>query len=180
MGINNKKLPDTPWHIGYAVKEEDDPRRHRARCVYYDNSNKKCITHKSRYFMVKCGGSAHCNYYSEKLAVKKETAHNNKLDYNNQMDDRTSRLKKKKEFMDNENLRIRQKSIKEFKVCPICKLELSQYTVPSKNKKNLNGIQIGKKCFLCSVLFIDKDYYEIYIKKIRKSYSDICIMKLRS
>jgi len=52
------KLPDTPWHIGFAKKDEDDPRRHKARCVkYYDGQcsfgDKKCI------------GSSHCDFYAE-------------------------------------------------------------------------------------------------------------------
>ncbi len=32
--MENNKLPDTPWHVGYAKKEESDPRRHKARCIY--------------------------------------------------------------------------------------------------------------------------------------------------
>ena len=26
--VENNRLPDTPWHVGYAKKQEDDPRRH--------------------------------------------------------------------------------------------------------------------------------------------------------
>lgn len=52
------KLPDTPWHVGYTKKAEDDPRRHKSRCIhiYWDNScayNSKCI------------GSSHCQFYAE-------------------------------------------------------------------------------------------------------------------
>ena len=52
------KLPDTPWHVGFAKKEEDDPRRHKARCIYYNVGNCK-------YKGGKCSGSAHCKRYSE-------------------------------------------------------------------------------------------------------------------
>lgn len=31
----HNQLPDTPWHIGYITKDENDPRRHKARCVHY-------------------------------------------------------------------------------------------------------------------------------------------------
>ena len=33
--MDEKRLPDTPWHVGFVKKEEDDPRRHKARCIYY-------------------------------------------------------------------------------------------------------------------------------------------------
>ena len=58
-GTNDSgKLPDTPWHVGFAKKQEDDPRRHKARCIHlrYD---------KSCGFMSKCIGSSHCDYYAE-------------------------------------------------------------------------------------------------------------------
>ena len=33
--MDEKRLPDTPWHVGFVKKEEDDPRRHKARCISY-------------------------------------------------------------------------------------------------------------------------------------------------
>ena len=63
--MERKKLPDSPWHIGYTKKKENDPRRHKARCIYYDNKTKICISAKSSYCGVKCGGSAHCGAYRE-------------------------------------------------------------------------------------------------------------------
>lgn len=53
------KLPDTPWHIGYVTKDGDDPRRHKARCVY--NDGRKCLNGN----MTECCGSAHCRFYAE-------------------------------------------------------------------------------------------------------------------
>lgn len=32
MKVYNK-LSDTPWHVGYTKKDENDPRRHKARCA---------------------------------------------------------------------------------------------------------------------------------------------------
>lgn len=53
------KLPDTPWHIGYVTKDENAPRRHKARCVY--NAGNKCKHPR----MLACYGSAHCKFYAE-------------------------------------------------------------------------------------------------------------------
>lgn len=61
----DKQLPDTPWHLGYAKKKEDDPRRHKARCIYYYKTNKTCECTKSPCYLFNCGGSAHCKYYKE-------------------------------------------------------------------------------------------------------------------
>ena len=60
----DKRLPDTPWHIGYAKKDEEDPRRHKSRCIFY-RKDKTCKCGKSPYYMFNCGGSAHCRYYKE-------------------------------------------------------------------------------------------------------------------
>lgn len=53
------RLPDTPWHIGYVTKDEDDPRRHKSRCVY--NDGRKCLNTN----VTECCGSAHCRFYAE-------------------------------------------------------------------------------------------------------------------
>ena len=59
MGFEGNRI-DTPWHIGYAKKDEDDSRRHRARCRNYDNESKKCIL-----INIGCVGSSHCMKYNE-------------------------------------------------------------------------------------------------------------------
>ena len=56
-------FPDTPWHVGSAKKDSDDPRRHRSRCIYY--SDGCCCCGKSGCYKMKCGGSAHCLFYEE-------------------------------------------------------------------------------------------------------------------
>ena len=53
------KLPDTPWHISYIRKDEDDPRRHKSRCVY--NNGKEC----NNAYMLEWIGSSHCKFYAE-------------------------------------------------------------------------------------------------------------------
>lgn len=67
-----ERLPDTPWHVGYALKDESDSRRHRSRCIYYDNKTKYCTTAQSPYIGQRCGGSAHCNAYAEKKTEEVE------------------------------------------------------------------------------------------------------------
>lgn len=61
--MENNKLPDTPWHVGFVKKEESDPRRHKSRCVH--NSGEKCMYGKLRFYMKPCPGSSHCAYYAE-------------------------------------------------------------------------------------------------------------------
>lgn len=64
MAYNNKsKLPDTPWHIGFARKDENDPRRHKSRCIHLDDDVCKCGL--SGCYMMHCAGSSHCRYYAE-------------------------------------------------------------------------------------------------------------------
>lgn len=57
--FDKKGLPDTAWNIRCIKKAEDDPRRHRARCIYYENG--ECIN----LYEVCCTGSSHCRHYTE-------------------------------------------------------------------------------------------------------------------
>ena len=64
MAFNNKsRLPDTPWHVGYAYKDEHDPRRHKAWCIHLEKGKCKCGF--SGCYMTTCAGSSHCKYYAE-------------------------------------------------------------------------------------------------------------------
>lgn len=57
--MSKRQLPDSAWHIGYVKKEEDEPRRHKSRCIFNDGKN--CMSPH----MIYCNGSAHCKYYAE-------------------------------------------------------------------------------------------------------------------
>ncbi len=57
--MEKAKLPDTPWHVGYVKKDENDPRRHKSRCVYNDGNN--C----TNPYMLYCTSSSHCRFYTE-------------------------------------------------------------------------------------------------------------------
>lgn len=72
MGLYGQ-MPDVPWHIGSPKMDEDDTRRHKARCVYYDNGTKKCRRIESPYWLLKCGGSSHCQFYLDDPSVVKRT-----------------------------------------------------------------------------------------------------------
>ena len=58
-----RKLPDSPWHVGFIKKVEDDPRRHKTRCIHICDG--VCNSSRSNYYQEKCGGSSHCIDYSE-------------------------------------------------------------------------------------------------------------------
>lgn len=63
-------MPDTPWHIGYAKKKEEEPRRHKARCAYLDKGICKCG--RDCCYMERCKGSSHCRHYTEESIEKAE------------------------------------------------------------------------------------------------------------
>lgn len=63
MNHRVSKMPDTPWHMGYPKKQEEDPRRHKSRCVFYKKGTCSCV--KSDCFAIKCFGSSHCTCYAE-------------------------------------------------------------------------------------------------------------------
>ncbi len=56
--MRDRALPDTPWHVGYTKKAEDDPRRHKSRCVHIESG-------KCRLLEMTCAGSMHCVSYAE-------------------------------------------------------------------------------------------------------------------
>lgn len=55
------KAIGTPCHVGYM--KNPGQRRHKARCIYYDKSNKQC-----KYYKFKCIGSSRCEKYEERKA----------------------------------------------------------------------------------------------------------------
>ena len=88
--VENNRLPDTPWHVGYAKKQEDDPRRHKARCIHYCDgqcgwkANKKSLEPKKEqlersnnpYKYRKCSEMNRCpvcdeHLYKEKYSLKR-------------------------------------------------------------------------------------------------------------
>ncbi len=62
----NEKM-GTPSHIEYLKMGEGDSRRHKVRCVDYDHKTGKCMCVESPNFILKCCGSARCDYYLENV-----------------------------------------------------------------------------------------------------------------
>ena len=128
----DRKLPDTPWHVGYTKKHESDPRRHKARCSYY-MKDKTCRCIRSPYFKFKCGVSAHCMYYEEAKELELELD-----DEAKRIIEENRRAKSVEEEADERAYRYKQRKIAERKklemigaeelhrrygkalICPIC------------------------------------------------------------
>ena len=58
MGVRH--MQGTPAHIETLHSHSNDKRRHQSRCKYYVSDTGRCS-----YQVMKCDGSAHCNYYAE-------------------------------------------------------------------------------------------------------------------
>ena len=59
MGIS-EHMTGSPWHVEKFTRQENDPRRHRSRCIYYNSASKHCS-----YRCGQCAGTAHCPKYKE-------------------------------------------------------------------------------------------------------------------
>lgn len=56
----SKTMTGSPWHVEKFVKAENDTRRHRSRCVFYDKEEKYCYKQVGV-----CIGASHCKDYKE-------------------------------------------------------------------------------------------------------------------
>lgn len=54
-------MSGTAWLVEALSMKENDKRRHRSNCVYYDKADSYC-----HFYCEKCFGSAHCYKYTEK------------------------------------------------------------------------------------------------------------------
>lgn len=60
-----KKLQGFRNHTERLSKDPNEPRRHRARCIYYHKDDKRCGFRTSG-----CPGSARCSMYKEYIVSK--------------------------------------------------------------------------------------------------------------
>ena len=65
MGVS--KLTGTPWHIEQMRIGDDDSRRHKSRCIYYNRNTGRCSK-----MVDKCIGSTYCENYKEDPLKQKE------------------------------------------------------------------------------------------------------------
>ena len=61
-------IKDVGWGVVTIKKPENDPRRHKSRCVHLRKSEKTCWCDdpQNGFFGKKCGGTVHCKFYKEK------------------------------------------------------------------------------------------------------------------
>ena len=66
-------ISGTPWHVEILTMDEDDSRRHRARCIFYNRGTKKCAKHVEG-----CYGASHCDFYKEREPEPEENKNDQK------------------------------------------------------------------------------------------------------
>lgn len=143
----DKQLPDTHWHVGYAKKKEDDPRRHKARCVH--NQNGPCSTTRSYYYGQRCGGSSHCSEYALSMSDYKKSLDDRKtaeeIAYDNQQK-YIAALAPKKEALSKSDNPYRYRPTEQLRKCLICDEPL---------KKMGNTL---KKCSYCGMYYVNVNH----------------------
>jgi len=131
--MERKRLPDTPWHVGYTKKDEADPRRHKARCIFITNGF--CKNGHCGCFLRKCGGSAHCQYYSESIeswhevwrktrSLAQEMAENEYGNWDRARQAQENRIRDAIRKLEKDRLQFRQYSFTDRHRCPICDTKL--------------------------------------------------------
>ncbi len=138
----NNKLPDTPWHVGYAKKKENDPRRHKARCIHYRDG--KCGW-KANY-SGRCIGSSHCMDYVESREDFKELQESRKtvqqIEREN-IDKYKKNLELKKEKIERGNSPYKHAKCENLTHCLVCDEHLY------KEKYSL------KRCKYCGMFYVN-------------------------
>ena len=71
-GKGLSRMEGTSWHVGYILKKENDPRRHKSRCKYHR------VDGTCSYKLHKCDSSSHCKYYVDKALEKEKEAYRKK------------------------------------------------------------------------------------------------------
>lgn len=162
----SKQMPDTPWHIGYAKKEEDDPRRHKGRCIYLHS--KICYCNLCETYLLKCPTSSHCKYYAETLSQDES----NKFLHKTADEEIAKRAEKYKGNIRTlrKNLLIKNKmefsnlNFDSLIKCPVCNEKLF---VHSAIIKHCNYCGASYKC-VADVNCIEESGCDFIIKKSKK------------
>ena len=141
--VENNRLPDTPWHVGYAKKQENDPRRHKARCIHYRDGQ---CGWKANY-SGKCIGSSHCMEYSESLEDFKKLQESRKtteqIERDN-IDKYKKSLEPKKEQLERSNNPYKYRKCSELNRCLVCDEHLYKEKYEDKLEKVLENPQVLK------------------------------------
>ena len=128
---------DTPYHLGFAKKKENEPRRHKSRCVHY--SSEFCC-----YSFSKCVGSAHCKYYNESDFSSYYGKITDTYDENIVIKHRQSLINKRIKFFEENDIDEIRKKYNNISYCPICRDLLKNHEcdycgfyIPQKEKTEL-------------------------------------------
>lgn len=162
-----RKLPDTPWHIGYTKKAENDPRRHKARCIHYKNG--KCNSSQSNYYQENCGGSSHCEEYAESDEDYQQNLQNRKTVTeieNEKIEKYKSSLTRKKAELTKSKNSICHMSTANLRRCLVCDepLKKEQFSL--------------KRCVYCGMYYVNiQDYSERKVLEIVKT-DDVFFMNI--
>lgn len=144
----------TPSHLEYLHMKENDTKRHKSRCIEYDNKKDTCMCTDSANYLLKCGGSSHCKYYREETLIKN--------------DDTESTIKKKPV------IKVIPKN--DIKLCPVCKIGTKKeslivnYLENGKNKRNL---LTSYHCEVCKSSYIPDSLYRTYTAHKDKNNIDV-------
>lgn len=188
---------DTPNHIGFISMKEDDTKRHRSRCNYYNKENKTCKHANSPFYTRKCGGSSHCLCYEEILKPEEQLPDQLYFQHDSNQHFSKYRFKKIKqvqELSDNNTIRRESISMEDYSmnfdtISRIIKAEfpkeVSQITqslnnidsalskiVTEINKQTGEYLQSGNTSAAINIL----KEYEPFINKI--VFNKTCIQKL--
>lgn len=125
-----ERLPDTPWHIGYTKKEDDDPRRHKARCIKYTEGD--CLIYGG-----KCHGSSHCLLYAEDKESWEKVYENTRtieelavINGNRYKEKIMTKRKQYEEYYDGP---LKNNPVHAIRMCPVCNEDLH----PSKSATSI-------------------------------------------
>ena len=112
MSDINRTMSGVPWHVETIKKGEGDERRHKGRCVYYNNE-----THQCSKFIMLCIGSAHCDYYKERPIKAGEYQHRkNKGNHHNKDGNKLERKDLQMDFNGDNKTGDAKKEIKPNKI----------------------------------------------------------------
>ena len=152
----------TPSHLEYLHMKENDTKRHKSRCIEYDNKKDICMCTDSANYLLKCGGSSHCKYYREEIPTEN-------ID-----------LESEKEIISKKKTIIKVIPKNEVKVCPICKIGTEKETIIvnySDNGKSKRNLLTSYYCNICKSIYISDTLYGTYTANKKKENIDVVFIK---
>ena len=111
---NHYRSQKGAFHHSFIFKDENEDKRHKSRCVYYEGSNKYCS-----YYCMNCKGSNTCEKYEEKPNAKKniiEDKKTTKISITSTLEESTNILGKKIEEKRRQTLNDIRREIINFSI----------------------------------------------------------------